>query len=113
MTKFGTLVTLAALAPASTSAFAPVASNAHLSNVKTPALTHLYAEEDPASEAVFVASDAAEVDADATFAKVESLGKGSAKVRQTVICDEHPVKFSPLTEIASNSGKTWKKKGRC
>ena len=81
MTKFGRIVTLAALSPAATSAFSPVAPAVQLANTRSSALTRVYAEEDAATESVFIAAEASDVDADAAFEKVESLGKGSAKVR--------------------------------
>jgi hypothetical protein len=81
MTKLN-IVAVAAL-PLAAQAFAPVAPS-HAITVNKPAFvaTHLFAEEEnKASEAVFQGLDEKSVDEDVTFAKAESLGRGSAKVR--------------------------------
>lgn len=81
MTKLN-IVAVAAL-PLAAQAFAPVAPS-HAIIVNKPAFvaTHLFAEEEnKASEAVFQGLDEKAVDEDVTFAKAESLGRGSAKVR--------------------------------
>jgi hypothetical protein len=92
MTRFGRIVTLAALAPAATSAFSPVAPAVQLGNAKSSTFTRLFAEEELKDGAVFVAAEAADVDADAAFNKVESLGKGSAKVRKSY-CGKRYIKY--------------------
>ena len=93
MTRFGRIVTLAALAPATTSAFSPVAPAVQLTNAKSSAFTRVYAEEELKDGAVFVAAEASDVDADSTFEKVESLGKGSAKVREQLFESTRYVRY--------------------
>ncbi len=84
MTKLS-LIATAALAPVATTAFAPIAPSTQI--VTNPAFAvqrPLFAEvEDKASEAAFVPVEAetSESADDDIFAKAESLGKGSAKVR--------------------------------
>merc|ERR1719384_2144614 len=79
-----TLIAAAALAPAATSAFSPIAPVTQI--VSKPAFTQatpLFAEvEDKAAESAFIPPEESAVDEDATFAKVESLGKGSAKAKR-------------------------------
>ena len=78
MTKLALLVA-AALAPASTNAFAPGASIVP-SKSAFVSQQPLFAEvENKAEESAFVPLETEAVDEDATFAKAESLGRGAAK----------------------------------
>lgn len=88
MTKL-TLIAAAALAPVATTAFSPIAPVSVTQISSKPAAvvgssglsSPLFAEvEDKAAESAFLPPEESAVDEDATFAKVESLGKGSAKV---------------------------------
>jgi len=83
MTKL-TLLAAAALAPIATTAFSPIAPVSQISS--RPAVLEripLFAEvEDKAAESAFMPPEETAVDTDATFSKVESLGKGSAKAKR-------------------------------
>lgn len=87
MTKLS-LITTVALVPAVVTAFAPIAPTANQIATKPAFVAQgpLFAEtEDKAVEAAFVPVDAApEEGDDEVFAKAESLGKGSAKVRNFI-----------------------------
>jgi hypothetical protein len=84
MTKLSLIAAAALAAPIATTAFAPISQQRF---VVSPAafVTQgpLFAEvEDKASEAAFLPAEPGTVDEDAAFAKVESLGKGSAKAKR-------------------------------
>ena len=80
MTKFS-LIATASLLPAAI-AFSPIAPTTQItSQFGVASQGALFAEvDDKAAEAVFLPADEGSVDEDATFAKVERLGKGAAKV---------------------------------
>lgn len=81
MTKL-TLIAAIALAPVATTAFSPIAPLT-ITKPGFAAQQSLFAEVgDKASEAAFLPPTEGTVDEDATFSKVESLGKGSAKAKR-------------------------------
>lgn len=93
MTKLSLIATVALAPIATTTAFAPIASNAATQIATKPAFVAssqgpLFAEveDNKASEAAFVPMEAAAEEStettDEIFAKAESLGKGSAKAKR-------------------------------
>eukprot|EP00558_Chaetoceros_sp_UNC1202_P002731 CAMPEP_0197247350 /NCGR_PEP_ID=MMETSP1429-20130617/29072_1 /TAXON_ID=49237 /ORGANISM="Chaetoceros sp., Strain UNC1202" /LENGTH=231 /DNA_ID=CAMNT_0042708241 /DNA_START=83 /DNA_END=778 /DNA_ORIENTATION=+ len=80
MTKLS-LIAVAVL-PLAAQAFAPIAPVVSNKPAFCSQSTPLFAEDEKAADAVFVAPDDSETDVDAAFAKAESLGRGAAKVKR-------------------------------